>query len=277
MINSSARCVIDHSALRPFTIQSLVRVGRPDGDGGYVVPEHILTSATTVLSLGLGTDWTFDLDVRRRNPSAKIIGVDGTIAAKQFQRMDRIARIKGIIYTALGKGQKVRKYEEHRALAANYRMLFSAPHVHIEKMVGPKDTDTDVSIPTLLRYSNGQQHGTFIKMDIEGGEYDVIQDLINHADTISCITAEFHGLTTRPDMFMSAFETLTTKFTNVHIHGNNCGSYCDVLNIPDAVEITFVNNDLMSTDTQPVADTFPRKGLDVPNRADRPDYVLALG
>lgn len=277
MINSSARCVIDHSALRPFTIQSLVRVGRPDGDGGYVVPEHILTSATTVLSLGLGTDWTFDLDVRRRNPSAKIIGVDGTIAAKQFQRMDRIARIKGIIYTALGKGQKVRKYEEHRALAAQYRALFSAPNVHIEKMVGPTDTSTDISIPTLLQQSNGQQHGTFVKMDIEGGEYDVIQHLVNHAEMISCITAEFHGLTTRPDLFMSAFEKLTTKFTNVHIHGNNCGAYCDVLNIPDAVEITFVNNDLMSTDTQPVADTFPRKGLDVPNRADRPDYVLALG
>lgn len=277
MNNSSARCAIDHSALRPFTIHSLIRVGRPDGDGGYVVPEHILTSASTVLSLGLGTDWTFDLDVRRRNPTAKIIGVDGTISARQFERMDRVARIKGTIYTALGKGQKVRKYEEHRALAANYRMLFTAPHVHIEKMVGPKDTDTDVSIPTLLRQSNGRQHGTFIKMDIEGGEYDVIQDLVTHAEMISCITAEFHGLTTRPDMFMSAFEKLTTKFTNVHIHGNNCGAYCDVLNIPDAVEITFVNNDLMPEDTQHVTDMFPRQGLDVPNRADRPDYVLALG
>jgi hypothetical protein len=64
--------------LIPVAVE-LIRIGNPDTDGGYVVPQLAVDTADAVLSLGIGDDWSFDQHWNRLNPNARIHSYDATI------------------------------------------------------------------------------------------------------------------------------------------------------------------------------------------------------
>ena len=52
--------------VRPVLIKNLVRLGC-DNDGGYVVSEEIVKNCENLITLGLGSDWSFELDYIKSN------------------------------------------------------------------------------------------------------------------------------------------------------------------------------------------------------------------
>ncbi len=267
--------MIDLHALHPVEFPGLVRMGNATGDGGYVMPPDLVREATMVFSLGLGTDWTFDEDVRRMNPRARLIGVDHTIHASDFFRSFVRAGIKRMVYRLLRDREKAMKYDRALELAKRYFALFANPNEHLEKMVGAGSGKEMVSIDALMRMAGRDADGSAIlKMDIEGSEYEVIPAIVAHADKITVIAAEFHDLDRDPARFNEAIAALRTAYVVVHIHGNNCGIWSSEINFPETVEITFVRRDRVPEPLVPAGGPFPRVGLDVPNDPDREDYVL---
>lgn len=116
----------------------------------------------------------------------------------------------------------------------------SDKHRHYQKHVGIVDSDTEASIYRIL---HDAPYGTFLKCDIEGGEYPILDALIVYADKLSGAVFEFHDLT-NPTKF-GALANFMSKFELqlVHTHINNYGNvYADKVVVPTVLELTFTSS-----------------------------------
>lgn len=112
----------------------------------------------------------------------------------------------------------------------------------------------------------------FIKIDIEGSEYRIIDSIVKHANKISGIAIEFHETDPLRPVFISAIKKLQKKFKIVHFHANNFGGYAGD-GLPETPEITFINNKI-NIKTFGKRKTLPLDNLDASNGPLRPDYKI---
>ena len=116
----------------------------------------------------------------------------------------------------------------------------------------------------------------FVKMDIEGAEYDVLPELLRDAPRMSGMVIEFHQCGQRWPEFARAMDTLQHAFAIVHIHGNNLESLIPDSDVPRTMEVTVVNRTLLRGALTPSSAAYPISRLDQPNNAIRPDYPLVF-
>jgi len=265
---------IDRRRLHPRDCPRLERFGAA-GDGGYVLPADVVDRCAVVLSLGLGTNWSFDTAVLARNPRLRLIGVDHSVGAAKFARQARRSGIKRVLYRLLGRREKSRKHDERYRAGRLWFELFRAPNEHVGRRVGPRPGPGVVTLEELMaKVADVPDQGVLLKMDIEGGEYDVVDAVVRHAAKVACFVVEFHSLGGRAEAFDAAIAALSGPFHVVHVHGNNCRPYDASIDFPDTIEVTFVNRALLPPDPPPSVAAYPRPGIDAPNRPDRPDYPL---
>ena len=72
-----------YNFLRPMRTPNLVRLGRAV-DGGYVVDSEIVKKCNTLITFGLGPDWSFELDYIKKNKNLKIYLYDHTTNSWNF-------------------------------------------------------------------------------------------------------------------------------------------------------------------------------------------------
>ena len=60
-----------YNFLKPIRTSNLIRLGR-NLDGGYVVDFEIVKKCNTLITFGLGSDWSFELDYIKKNKEIKI-------------------------------------------------------------------------------------------------------------------------------------------------------------------------------------------------------------
>ena len=266
---------MNKSNLRPMQFPGLIRIGRPDADGGYVIPQDLIQRSTYMLSFGLSLDWTFDADFRQRNPKTRFIGVDHTVGIMMFFKRFLIGSFKVLYYSVRANETKREQYREWTVEYTLFKKLFGKPNRHLKKMVAGTSGSGKVTLPEVMQMiPRTADHDVFLKMDIEGSEYEVISDILKHQQRINGLAVEFHNIQNGSKVFSNAMDLLSEHFHVVHIHGNNWGNYSAELDFPDCVEITLVNKSLFTE--PPIRSTvlYPRAGLDVPCRAGYEDYVL---
>ena len=264
---------LNKTLLKPFEYPHLVRLG-PNRDGGYVVPGDQIAHCETLISLGLSDDWSFDKACLALNPALKIIGVDHTVGPLSFMRRILRALWKIPLYALTGNQTKRTKYTRKLWNHIDYFFFFRDPHRHIKKRVSSGPRQLEINLQQIFDQikPSGSACNVFLKMDIEGSEYEVISDIVQHYHRIRCIAAEFHNLDKSPGDFNKAIRALTQKFCIVHIHANNYGGYHD--NFPATVEITFINKSLLEQPLLPSTHQYPRENLDFPCNPKIPDYRL---
>lgn len=150
------------------------------------------------------------------------------------------------------------------------------------------------SLTNLAHYFKGKKN-VFLKLDIEGGEFQIIP-LLTKLGLMRCVkqlVLEIHSpqdihrfpgyygqalqSVQNADMF-EMLKTLNTSHTLVHFHANNVhhGSYPDQILegavLPFVFEVTFVRNDCVVSKT-PNTSALPTS-LDRPNTPLFPDYHL---
>ena len=98
--------------LRPFKSE-LIRVG-PKGDCGYVIPKSVAEKTNGMYSIGISTNWEFEVEMAKRNPKLKISAFDRTSGWTVFafvglrdllrgdpsesEKMSAIARFKSALH-----------------------------------------------------------------------------------------------------------------------------------------------------------------------------------
>jgi hypothetical protein len=129
-----------------------------------------------------------------------------------------------------------------------------------------------------LRKFINEYKNIFLKMDIEGGEYDwlnslTIQDLLKFKQ----ITIEFHfindnSLGINHSDKINCFKKLFETHYIIHIHANNvCGKHN---NIPNVIEVTYIRKDCVEEEIINNTLPLPDNLLDFPNDPHLPEIQL---
>jgi hypothetical protein len=120
-----------------------------------------------------------------------------------------------------------------------------------------------------LSFLTNNYNNIFLKMDIEGGEYPWLL----HIDEIQLnkfkqIVIELHGITgdgwdSNYNDKVKCLEKLSKTHYIVHAHGNNFGKV--VNNIPDVIELTYVNKNYFDSIPELNKQSLPIDDLDFSN------------
>ena len=264
VVRSASGDPIQLADFRPVACNSLARVGNAN-DGGYVVPLDAIRAAGALVSLGLSHNWTFEHDFKKQNSAAAIHCYDHTVsfltafntrsasccASSCSARSSPCGGLSGGSITCCFSGRK---------------------QSTSNKGFGATDQFNSATIEDVFsRLPAGCQ--VFVKMDIEGGEYRVLDDLLRHSGNIVAMAIEFHDVDIIPQMFNSFVAKIKRDFHIVHIHGNNLGGVAP-FNFPIAPEITFLNKRFFNSAPPPSGLSYPVPGLDQPNYPQFPDFVF---
>lgn len=250
--------------LRPIVIDDLVRIGNKN-DGGYVIPSSAIRDAEYLLSFGLSEDWSFENHCLVLNNKLKIHAYDHTVSDKIFKKKI-FKSIKRIFY----RKSTVSELSQRIALLQSYRKLFQGENRHyVERIHNRKDYPNDATIETI--FSRFDSSKVFIKLDIEGSEYRVIDSLLKQSEKIIGMAIEFHDTDPLRSVFSSSVRKIKEFYEIVHIHANNYSSLAED-SIPEAVEITFYRKDFCKNSDKRVK--LPLDGLDMPNNPNAAEYAL---
>jgi Methyltransferase FkbM domain len=269
------RSSLNKAVLRPIEYPDMIRLGTK-GDGGYVVPRNQVENCRLLISLGLSDNWDFDREFLAINPTARVIGVDHTIGKWWFMRRILVYSWKTILYLVIHNKRKRNKYVYKLKNCLAYFSFFRLPNVHLKKKVSSDGGKSSIRLDQILDANSTQDaiRDVLLKMDIEGAEYQVAQDIIRCEGRIRIITAEFHDLDSRTEDFNKSVESLLQYFFIVHVHGNNGACYDQRNNFPSVAEITFLNKSLLSLPVSFSTTGYPREGLDFPNNPNASEYTL---
>ena len=130
---------------------------------------------------------------------------------------------------------------------------------------------------TDLKFLINNYNNIFLKMDIEGYEYKWLSSLNNlDLNKFKQIVIEFHGINDdswnfNHELKKNCFKILSETHYIIHIHGNNYSNKTN--NIPDVIEITYINKNMFNTIPTLNVTKLPINNLDYPN-SDIPDYDL---
>ena len=131
---------------------------------------------------------------------------------------------------------------------------------------------------TNLSFLTNKYNNVFLKMDIEGGEYPwLLQIDETQLNKFKQIVIEFHGITN--DGWGCAYndkikclEKLSKTHYVVHAHGNNHGPVLN--NIPDVIELTYINKNYLSSVPELNTQPLPIANLDFSNKSGSEDINL---
>jgi len=135
----------------------------------------------------------------------------------------------------------------------------------------------DANNSNLIYFTN-YCNDIFLKMDIEGSEYEWILSLTtDQIKKFKQIVIEFHGI--NDDSWginlndkIECLRKLSETHYAIHIHGNNFGLLTE--NIPDTIEVTYVRKNLFGNEPNLNVNPLPFPGLDFPNNSEKEDYDL---
>jgi hypothetical protein len=222
----------------PIELNDLIRIGSPN-DGGYVLPQCCIDNTEILLSFGISDDWNFEKDFSTKS-KAMFISYDYSI-----------------------KNSYIPRREDFLSVFDNKRGFY------IPKFLDLYDDDSHICFNTI--FNTTESNLILIKMDIEGGEFLVIPQLIPYLDRIVGLIIEFHSIDNNPQ-FEQILNVLLQKFYIAHFHGNN---YSPMKNgIPVVSEITFINKKFVKEPVSLSNKKYPIDGIDSPCLKNAPDYIL---
>ena len=249
---------------KPFHVKrsNLLRIG-PNKDGGYVIDKRVISKSKTIITCGLNDDWEFEKDFLSKNEKCKVIAYDHTVDNKFWDKRLKKDLISLILLKKLSfnKIKDVFKYWEYK------RFFKSKNEHHIKKIVGKKKKTSEITINEIYK----KYKDTVLKIDIEGDEYKVFKDILNNSNKINLLIVEFHSVNKNLKKIINFMKN--SKFKLIHIHANNYGKV-NSKNIPDVLELTFLNKKKFKISNERTKNSFPINGLDFANLKRREDIEI---
>ncbi len=253
--------------LIPFDLGKMIRVGN-NKDGGYVVSENGIKSCEFLLSIGLGFQFSFEKDFLKlkKSDSLLIESYDNSVSKKIMREYSTQNLIRLFFRPSFKAFQRSIRYFE-------FLLLFnSRKAIHVEKNVSEKKSENSETLNSIFQYL---KQNNLVKIDIEGGEYILIYDIINNFNKINILIIEFHNLSNleNREKFVFFFEKVSEYFYLSHLHMNNSNGV-SVDNFPDTIEFTFEKKCLLKNNIKKKLVNFPLDKLDYPNSKSTGDYNL---
>lgn len=209
---------------KPIEAGGLIRIGAKN-DGGYIISERALANSDTLLSLGLSDNWQFEQAFQRMS-RARVICLDHTVNWKFW--------VRNVVASSLRmQWSRLTRYFQ-------YRQFFSNPHTEHRAIKVGYDRPGEISLTSLM--DSLPSRSIFLKSDIEGAEYRILDAIVSNSNRFTGIVIEFHDV----DLHRARLEDFITRlkdFVLVCLHANNAGGV-DAEGDPLVIEMSFVRKDL---------------------------------
>ena len=250
--------------LKPLHVKksNLIRIG-PKTDGGYVVDKRILGKNKILVTCGLNDDWEFEKDFIRKNGDVSIIAFDHTVNnefwIKRFKK-DFISLLL-LKKLRLNKILDVFKY-------LDYLLFFRNNKIHYEKkIVNKSKNNKQKSISDILKPLND----IVLKVDIEGDEYKILNDIKKNSKKIIFLIIEFHDIHKNLIKLQKFLNNLDLKI--IHIHANNYGGV-NKKKDPKVLELSLINSKIIKIKKKYSKRKYPIINLDYKNFKRRDDIKI---
>tara|TARA_B000000557_G_scaffold264423_1_gene269747 strand:+ start:928 stop:1686 length:759 start_codon:yes stop_codon:yes gene_type:complete len=212
--------------IKPEKLFKLIRIGK-NNDGGYLICKNSLMKTKTLFSFGISDDFSFEKDFSTLS-NCKVYAFDPTSTNIFF--------IKNIIKTIL-KFQFILSIKKIINFCKFIFFFKNKNNILIKKKIGKGGSlkSGSISLNDVLNTTN-QKLDIFLKIDIEGSEYRILEEIILNSKIINGIAIEFHDADINIDKIVNFVDRLELKL--VHIHPNNFAEQ-GANNIPSSLELTF--------------------------------------
>ena len=228
----------------------LVRLGK-NHDGGYLVGENSIKNSDILISFGINDDWSFEKDFIDKKPSLKVICYDDKPILK-FLFKKLIISIVFVLSNFRFKSITDYVLKIFDYFRVKKKIFFK------KKKISYRDLDQILN--------NFESKNIFLKIDIEGFEYRVIDEILKNQNKFAGMIIEFHDVDYHVDLISKFINSLDLKL--VHIHPNN-SSLIDQNNNPTILEMTFEKKDIVLNDDV----NLPHE-LDMKNDPNKEDVLL---
>ena len=239
---------------KPEFDYDLCRLGS-DHDGGYLIENSSFQNTEFLISFGISTNWDFEREfIKYKNIG--FLAFDGSINEDFWNKNEKIA------YKKLLKLSFIR-YLKFKLIKKSFYKFFNKKNL-IPKYIS-KNLENSLNFLEVLNMCNYNKN-LFFKIDIEGSEYEILDDLVEHQEKIVGLAIEFHECNQNFEKIIAFLKKFKLKL--VHIHANNYDKNLEY-KIPNTLEISF------SKDPVPIKNFsgLPHK-LDRPNRARNNEIFL---
>ena len=181
-------------------------------DGGYFISPKNVFEADILLSGGISSNTEFEYDMFRYNKNLQIVMVDPTVSKMKLLT-------KSVIRIFFGKKEKLRYCVNTLVFIM---MLRSGRVWHIKKWLSSKTGIFDCINEKKLNFENKK---ILLKLDIEGSEYDLLEEIVNHIHFFNCMIFEFHNLDERHPEFYDFLKKCSIHFDIIYLEVNPSGGF----------------------------------------------------
>ncbi len=233
---------------KPSGLYDLIRIGK-NNDGGYLICKNSLTQSEYLVSFGINNDFSFEEQFFKYKKK-KVIAFDPTVTNKFFIKEILLSFVKLNLKSFLFSIINFYKFKKFFNLAENKFFL--------KKIGKGGNVNQDyISIDTIVKLVDRRKN-IFFKIDIEGSEYRILDDILKYQNIISGLAIEFHDV----DLNIEKISNFLTKFDLklVHLHANNWMDY-GLNNIPTCLEMSFSKNPSLISDN-----------FNIPHKLDQKNY-----
>lgn len=246
---------------QPRPAADLIRLGK-NNDGGYLVDKSSVLNSDYLLSFGISVDWSFEAQFYGVK-KVPISAYDGTVNLTFWLFLVIKSAIKVFI-----PGKKGNFFSTSSKALNFYRFFSKKNRRFYSKMIGIGEQR--LNLDEIMR-QNANPQNVFLKIDIEGAEYQILNQIIKHQNHLTALAIEFHDVSKHRAQIEQFIEMFTLEL--IHVHANNYGSV-DPNGDPNVLEMTFAKT-IRPTD-KGIVNHLPNK-LDQPNDPNAPEISLQFG
>ena len=234
---------------KPQGTYNLLRIGG-DHDGGYLVELKSIEKTEALISMGIGKNWRFEEDFIAHK-DIKIHAYDHSIRGLFWIKFF----IKRFLSILIG-----RLYAPYNAITTytNFLHFFRDRAVLFYEKIGTEEENCTNLKKTIERI---KEKPIFLKIDIEGYEYEILDEIILNSQFLSGMVIEFHNTSDHIAEIKNFINNFELKL--VHIHSNN--NRIDEQGNPRAIEMSFAREPEKLSEASSLP--HPLDQLNVPRKA----------
>ena len=224
---------------KPQNEYELIRLGQ-DNDGGYLVDKKSIDNSKSLITLGLGFDWTFEKNYHALT-NQPVYCYDHSVNYSAIKK-----RCRKLLSSYLLRIFKPKYFLQENFfkfllrdifLYRSYKHFFKKQNInHIQERIGTGNQC--VKLKKIL--DERKSHlPAFIKIDIEGSEYRIFNEILLNQKNFTGIGIELHDVDIHMDKIKYFIKNLDMDL--IHIHAQNPAHVAEN-DIPTQIELTFAKN-----------------------------------
>lgn len=218
--------------LQPNCTRNNIQLGGKS-DGSYVINRDVISQSEMLISCGLSEDWRFETEFLDIKSKINLQAYDHTLNTQWLLKNFSKNLLKFILNQYTFSNLKLSLI----ALLTYSQYFNKINRFHFrEKIVGESKNFGEVTLTEA--FARALNLPTFLKIDIEESEYEVLEQISKNKIQITGLAIEFHNLAVNRSSFENFVVDMQPDF---HINNININNFGKILfdGYPDVIEISF--------------------------------------